>query len=436
MLSSAKQRAAKLAETIQQIKTSRTIAELEAVITVHNGLELRVEDYRTLMAGRWLNDSIIHSYLTLLSKDHNSLKERSVHNIDPILFEKISSLGAQSIFTQNQRNDNILNYRLIIVPIHKPNHWCIAIINTIERRVTYYDSLNSKQEGTFDVIRSLLYEYQRHYGPAKKQPWKFVDTYRDESIPRQNNFDDCGVFVCAYAKYLAAGHSLDFSQKDMAHFRKMMVVQLLANKFERFRTENVEINPIRTQLDEPGSSVSGIDDDQSKISLRSKQYLGCNEPSTKITMSKTKSPTRKIIHLPVPTSCSVDEKKTLSINTTDYESNEFEPAETTTIDLIKAIENHQTRDHLIVNKKFLQIVGHRTSIRKGGVTFDVILPKSRAIKENVSDKELQNIDEKAMFRYMYRLSVDNCRVWNNMKKRSELVEQLMLRGIKNGWPRE
>ncbi|CAF1032229.1 unnamed protein product, partial [Brachionus calyciflorus] len=52
------------------------------------------------------------------------------------------------------------------------------------------------------------------------EDWKISS---ETSYPKQqSNGTDCGVFTCLYAKYLAFGSTFDFSQDDIANFRKIM----------------------------------------------------------------------------------------------------------------------------------------------------------------------------------------------------------------------
>ena len=51
----------------------------------------------------------------------------------------------------------------------------------------------------------------------------------EESVPRQSTSYDCGVFVCLYARCLAEGLVLNFSQRDIPTSRNKIVNELLHN---------------------------------------------------------------------------------------------------------------------------------------------------------------------------------------------------------------
>lgn len=49
-------------------------------------------------------------------------------------------------------------------------------------------------------------------------------------MPQQTNGYDCGVFVLKYADYIARDAELDFTQSDMPHFRKIIMLDLLRKR--------------------------------------------------------------------------------------------------------------------------------------------------------------------------------------------------------------
>ena len=49
-----------------------------------------------------------------------------------------------------------------------------------------------------------------------------------KNIPAQMNSFDCGVFLCAYALYLAENTEFNFIQDDMSSIRMHMAFQLLS----------------------------------------------------------------------------------------------------------------------------------------------------------------------------------------------------------------
>ena len=45
--------------------------------------------------------------------------------------------------------------------------------------------------------------------------------------PQQDNYDDCGVFLCAFSNYVSADLPLSFTATDMPRFRERLTVDIL-----------------------------------------------------------------------------------------------------------------------------------------------------------------------------------------------------------------
>ena len=45
--------------------------------------------------------------------------------------------------------------------------------------------------------------------------------------PKQNNFSDCGVFVCKFMDNITREQKFDFSQEDMDYFRVLIGIELI-----------------------------------------------------------------------------------------------------------------------------------------------------------------------------------------------------------------
>ncbi|CAF1369585.1 unnamed protein product [Adineta steineri] len=51
-----------------------------------------------------------------------------------------------------------------------------------------------------------------------------------KSVPQQKNTNDCGVFICQFAKYLARQWLINLTQEDMPRFRQQMINEIKLNK--------------------------------------------------------------------------------------------------------------------------------------------------------------------------------------------------------------
>jgi Ulp1 family protease len=49
-------------------------------------------------------------------------------------------------------------------------------------------------------------------------------------VPQQTNSDDCGMFLCKFADFIARGARLNFSSRHMNYFRARMAHELLMKR--------------------------------------------------------------------------------------------------------------------------------------------------------------------------------------------------------------
>ena len=114
---------------------------------------------------------------------------------------------------------------MILVPIHLPKHWCLAVVDFRTPGVFYYDSLGGHNIPALSFILGYLkVEYKR-----KKKAELDIEKFAKEIVqdcPKQENDGDCGGFVCQVAEFLSRNVTPRFSQQDMPFFRKLMFYEI------------------------------------------------------------------------------------------------------------------------------------------------------------------------------------------------------------------
>ena len=120
---------------------------------------------------------------------------------------------------------NLLNKRLLLVPIHHGTHWCLATINFERNEISYYDSLKGFNETCLNLLEDYVLSTFSHLQTNNK--WCAI---HPKNIPFQTNHSDCGVFVCMYARQLAYRRPFTFSQHDMAKIRRHMIIEMFLKK--------------------------------------------------------------------------------------------------------------------------------------------------------------------------------------------------------------
>jgi len=128
------------------------------------------------------------------------------------------------------RKLDLFEYDIVIVPVHKGNHWCLAVINLKLKRFEYYDSLGGLDHRCVKNLRKYIEQEYREKKNSKIDLSQWVDYY-PTNIPHQENGYDCGVFMCRYANSVSLDEKFSFSQKDMKYFRKRMALDIITKCF-------------------------------------------------------------------------------------------------------------------------------------------------------------------------------------------------------------
>lgn len=130
------------------------------------------------------------------------------------------------------RNIPLLDFEIIFVPICQDNHWTLIAVDVPGCVIGYYDSMLSAPTNiaAFDHIKRYFEDYCCNEGLCVRN-W----TTKCMQVPQQENGNDCGAFLCAFAEALSfcdgnlLSTSFNFAQADMSAFR-MRMVQSMSSK--------------------------------------------------------------------------------------------------------------------------------------------------------------------------------------------------------------
>lgn len=194
----------------------------------------------------WLSSSIIEFYLKLLEMQTKHKSSKILFMLD-FFYEKLTKSKPRSRYEYKQverwtKNEVVMKkYKKIIVPInHDKNHWALAVMDTENKRVVYYDSLYGRRSRQYKRVTSNLI---RWIGDDTKQKvkdlheddristdseeWETWFGYNDEGCPQQENGNDCGVFVCMFALHVIHDSRMWFKQEDITSCRRMIAHEIL-----------------------------------------------------------------------------------------------------------------------------------------------------------------------------------------------------------------
>ncbi|CAA0834188.1 Ubiquitin-like-specific protease ESD4 [Striga hermonthica] len=206
----------------------------------NSNIDITGEKLQCFRPGAWLNDEVINLYLELLKEREKREPEKFLkcHFFNTFFYKKlISGRGGynfQSVrrwTTRRKLGYNLLECDKIFVPIHKENHWCLAIINKKDEKFQYLDSLRGVDSQVLNALaRYFVDEVQDKCGKdINVSSWEkeFVT-----DLPKQENWYDCGVFMIKYADFYSRDIGLCFSQEHMPYFRRRTANEILKLKAE------------------------------------------------------------------------------------------------------------------------------------------------------------------------------------------------------------
>ncbi|CCG20591.1 Ulp2 SUMO deconjugation enzyme [Candida orthopsilosis Co 90-125] len=186
-------------------------------------IDISFADLQTLRDGRWLNDNIIDFYLNLVMKRNSKVFIWTTH-----FYSTLASRGYSGVARWAKRKKiDLFTMDKVIVPVNISNtHWALAVIDNLQKTITYYDSLDFNQSGNPEAVENLQMYMDNEAKRLGHHAIKYkLIPYID--APQQKNGSDCGVFTCVAAQYLAQDKTFNYSQNDMKVIRRRMTYEIM-----------------------------------------------------------------------------------------------------------------------------------------------------------------------------------------------------------------
>lgn len=174
----------------------------------------------------FLNDEIINNYMELIT----NRSPDTVYTFNTFFFLALSTQGYNRVDRWTKHVD-IFSKKKIIIPIHiiEEKHWVLVCVNFEKKIIEFYDSLGGDGYDLMKVIVSYLLSE----GASKKNIHFCLDNWRLKNItdcPQQENYWDCGVFVCMFAEHLARDAPFNFTQDNMVELRNQISLEIKTKK--------------------------------------------------------------------------------------------------------------------------------------------------------------------------------------------------------------
>ncbi|KAF4661575.1 hypothetical protein FOL47_006625 [Perkinsus chesapeaki] len=208
-------------------------------------IDITAHTIACLQQGRWLNDEVVNYYFMMLQDRSDRSKGGSLPKTflwNSFFWQKLSSNAsgaydykAVARWTKRRKAD-IFSFDRMIVPIHVgKTHWALGVVDLKECTLSYYDSLGASHPKFYDYISRYIedeHKDKKSRAPLRNpKEWQKRDAVITPSciVPRQNNSNDCGVFMCMFAEAVSGGRSIvEVLQDIIPDMRYKMVTQIAA----------------------------------------------------------------------------------------------------------------------------------------------------------------------------------------------------------------
>lgn len=195
----------------------------------------------TLLDTRWVNDTIIKSYLMLLGEFADKHREDCPTLADVQLMKcslfygyLVDTTGEYQFYRVRQsfrRDKKLMLRELLLLPVnYSENHWILVVINIKRSRFELYDPSWTKQRAPkYKTILENVRSWMRDEYNTDHRRTFYVAEYHEHildwpfhvptktQIPQQTDGSSCGIFVMAYARELTLGRRVEDSQFKNKH---------------------------------------------------------------------------------------------------------------------------------------------------------------------------------------------------------------------------
>ncbi len=188
----------------------------------------------------WLNDEIINAYTSLITNKYEDVYCFGTHFMHT-LQNKTGGLDQRGVKNHTKiqtgaritARHNIFKKRAVFFPVNRgDNHWSVYVARPAEKTVTYYDSFRNftmHREYINKLKAYLKQEADSVHKSAVNWKWTFKDA--GANVPKQDNGNDCGVFMLANIELLAGCRNLDlnkntYDSRMITDFRKTILGRL------------------------------------------------------------------------------------------------------------------------------------------------------------------------------------------------------------------
>lgn len=134
----------------------------------------------------------------------------------------------RAIRGSTKKPDNLFGKRLVFFPLCRYDHWVLAVADLERRTICTYDSLKGSSGAPNPLglgVKNYLMVRQELLGLSHLGGFSILP---DATCPQQENVQDCGIYLCLFARRLASGQQVGrFTPARANLYREEMRARIL-----------------------------------------------------------------------------------------------------------------------------------------------------------------------------------------------------------------
>lgn len=210
-------------------------ANMKDVVGKVGRVTVRREAFFRLAVGRdeWLDDSVINAFAEMLNLRAPATGARVLVTNTFFMATAFYNRGRRfdaGAVERWFRDIDVPSLDRVVIPVNLSMvHWATIVANLRDRTVTWYDSLTRPGDTAHfeEDMRHGVLPWLAHRGVVRADRWPVRVAGRD-TMPRQTNSKDCGVFTAWTVATLALGRTrVPFTPADIGYLRRRLAVVLV-----------------------------------------------------------------------------------------------------------------------------------------------------------------------------------------------------------------
>lgn len=190
------------------------------------------EAFNRLRSGKWFTDETVNYFFAALGQ--RTREPEQVAIVSSFFYNALMTHGVDSRFIKRfgrpikqkeSQTPGLLRGGLLLIPVNwRSHHWGLVSVHPLEKKMKVWDSLSSSGMGKSTELKGLISGWVSSEQEWRGQPHNESEwDWEVPVVPQQQNSDDCGVYLCAFASALARRTSIEVTDKDSAaRFRAEM----------------------------------------------------------------------------------------------------------------------------------------------------------------------------------------------------------------------